>query len=330
MILRNLILIVGPVLLIASSYFLTVGRDHTAEAAPAPVLRPQFDLKKLRDGARAGLAGDASATRDASGVQLLCDERARILDKHLAENDSLIVRAPFILAGDLSEAELDRVWRDIIVPTRRALSLAYFDAEPTQPITLLLYSNETAYRDAAQRLDGRESANYYGYYIRTDRRIVANIGTGEGTLAHELVHALTHFDYPDMPEWFDEGLASIFEEADFSDDGLHLTGLSNWRLNHLLHALQNRRLQSLESLITARDIRPDRQSVDYAHSRYFCLYLQEHGLLQGVYRKLRANAATDASGLRTLCEIFDTPTLDTVDRDFREWVITLYEQSQPK
>ena len=331
MILRNLILIVGPVLLIASSYFLTVGRDHSAEAAPVRASQqPEFNIDRLRDGASVGLKRDTSASVDAAGVQLKCDERVRILSQHLSADDSLIVRAPFLLAGNLAEAELDRVWRDVIVPTRHALSLAFFDAEPTEPITLLLYSSESAYRTAARKLDGRNSASYYGYYIRTDRRIVANIGTGEGTLAHELAHALAHFDYPDMPEWFDEGLASIYEEADFSDDGLHLTGLSNWRLNHLLNAMQNRRLQTLEAMITARDIRSDSQAVDYAHARYFCLYLQERGLLSSVYRKLRANAANDPSGLRTLCNIFDTPTLDPIDRDFREWVISLYEQSQPQ
>lgn len=328
MILRNLVLIVGPVLLIASSYFLTVGRSHTAEAAPVRAEQPRFDVKKLRAGASAGLTSDRSKSADVSPIDLLCDERAKALSEHLTDQDSLIIRSPFVLAGDLTEAELDSCWREIIVPTRRALSLAYFDAEPTQPITLLLYSGETAYRDAAQRLDRRRSADYYGYYIRSDRRIVANISTGEGTLAHELTHALSHFDYPHMPEWFDEGFASVYEEADFSDDGLRLTGLSNWRLNHLLNAMQNRRLQTLESLITARDIRPDRQAVDYAHARYFCLYLQERGLLASVYRKLREGADSDASGLLTLRDVFDTPSLDLIDREFREWIIALYEQTQ--
>ena len=330
MILRTLVLIVGPVLLIAGSYCLTVGRDHVAQAASAPSVQPEFNLERLRDGARAGLSDNESTSGNTGGIDLLCDERARKLSRHLNSNDGLIVRAPFILAGDLSEAELNRYWHEIIVPTRRALELAYFDARANEPITLLLYASETKYRAAAQRLDGHESADYYGYYIRNDRRIVANVGTGEGTLAHELTHALSHFDFPHMPEWFDEGLASVYEEAEFSDDNLHLTGLSNWRLNHLLNALQNRRLQTLESLVTARDIRPDRQAVDYAHARYFCLYLQERELLPAVYRKLRANSARDPSGLRTLCQIFDTPTLDPVDRDFREWVIRLYEQTQTR
>ncbi len=326
MILRNLVLIVGPVLLIAGSYGLTIGRSRLAEAATLPTVQPAFDLARLRDGANAGLG--AAPTADTNDIDLLCDERAQALSEHLTADDRLIVRAPFILAGDLSKAELDRCWREVIAPTQRALSLAYFDSDPSEPITLLLYANETAYRTAARRLDKRGSADYHGYYIRSDRRIVANLGTGEGTLAHELTHALSHFDFPHMAEWFDEGLASIYEEAEFSEDHLHLTGVSNWRLNHLLNAMQNRRLQTLEALVTARDIRPDRQAVDYAHARYFCLYLQDRGLLPSVYRKLRANSASDPSGLRTLCQVFNTETLDPVDRDFRESIIELYEQTQ--
>ena len=75
-------------------------------------------------------------------------------------------------------------------------------------------------------------------------------------------------------------------------------------------------------------MRPETQAVDYAYSRYFCLYLQDRNLLPFFYRKLRARAASDPSGLRTLCSIFGTESLDAVDRDFRLWVIQLYEGLQ--
>ena len=54
-------------------------------------------------------------------------------------------------------------------------------------------------------------------------------------VAHELTHALGHFDFPEMPEWFDEGLASLHEDARFSDDHLD-DGVPNWRRRYLLLA----------------------------------------------------------------------------------------------
>lgn len=330
MLTRAILLVIGPGILIAGCYFLTVGRPSKSVQA-APVSKSEhreFDIDQLNAGVEEGLVpADSAANRaDHRSLTVACDERARQLGQHLDERDRIIVRPPFVIGGNLSEAELDRCYAETILPTKRALDLAYFDNAPDEPLTLLLYSGERAYRDASWNLDRRNTANYYGYYIRTDRRIVVNIGTGEGTLAHELAHALGHFDFPNMPEWFDEGLASLYEEADFSEDGLQLNGLSNWRLNHLLSAMQKRRLGTLESLISAREVREEQQAVEYAHARYFCLYLQERGLLPFFYRKFRDRASTDPSGLRTLCEILGEENLDPVDRNFRQWVIALYEQ----
>ena len=330
MLTRAILLVIGPGFLISGCYFLTVGRPSKNVQA-APVSRSEhreFDIDELHAGVEEGLVpADSAANRaDRRSLTVACDERARQLGQHLDERDRIIVRPPFVIGGNLSEAELDRCYAETILPTKRALDLAYFDNAPDEPLTLLLYSDERSFRDASWKLDRRNTANYYGYYIRTDRRIVVNISTGEGTLAHELAHALGHFDFPNMPEWFDEGLASLYEEADFSEDGLQLNGLSNWRLNHLLSAMQKRRLGTLESLISAREIREEEQAVEYAHARYFCLYLQERGLLPFFYRKFRDRASTDPSGLRTLCEILGEENLDPVDRNFRQWVIALYEQ----
>ena len=330
MLTRAIILVVGPGFLIAGCYFLTVGRSSPSVQA-APDVRSahrEFDLDALHAGVEEGLvpASSTASSADRRSLTVACDERARALGRQLDEADRIIVRPPFVIGGDLSEAELDRCYAETVLPTKRALDLTYFDRAPDEPLTLLLYSNERAYRDVSWKLDRRNTANYYGYYIRTDRRIVVNIGTGDGTLAHELTHALGHVDFPNMPEWFDEGLASLYEEADFSADGLQLRGQSNWRLNHLLNAMQNRRLGTLESLISSREIREEQQAVEYAHARYFCLYLQERDLLPFFYRKFRSRAASDPSGLRTLCELLGTENLDPVDRDFRQWVIALYER----
>jgi hypothetical protein len=332
MYLRAITLVFGPVLLIAGCYFMTVGRAHvSAQAATDDRSRPgrrDYDVEALHAGAEYGLAPQnaGSGTASRSRLDVACDERARQLREHLTSSDRIIVRPPYVLGGNVSENELDRQYRETILPTARALSLAFFDHAPDEPITLLLFSSEEAYRNASWHLDRRDAVDYYGYYIRPDRRIVLNLSTGDGTLAHELTHALSHFDFPQMPEWFDEGLASVFEEADFSPDGLQLVGVSNWRLNHLLHAMQRRRLKTLESLITARKVDADNQEVQYAQARYFCLYLQDRGLLPFFYRKFRGHHPNDPSGARTLCSVLGTDDFDSIDRDFRRWVIALYEQ----
>lgn len=331
---RALILIVGPVLLIAGSYWMTIGQRPAVARTEPGTATADFDLKALKDGAESGLKPASQKTRTnkaerTGNLNVRCDETARQVKSKLAAKDSVIVRPPFVIGGDVPEAVLDRIYRETVLPTANALRLTFFDHDPDAPITILLFSQDETYHSASRKFDGRTHADFHGYYVRPERRLLLNLSTGEGTLAHELTHALAHFDFPDMPEWFDEGLASLYEEADFTEDGLLLVGLTNWRLNHLLSAMQNKRLQTLESLITGRRVRSDQQAVDYAQSRFFCLYLQERGLLPFFYRRFRANAAHDPSGFSTLCEIFGVTSLDSVDEDFRKWAIAHYQRTQP-
>jgi hypothetical protein len=211
------------------------------------------------------------------------------------------------------------VYRDVALPTMRALSVDYFDRPPDEPVVLLMSSSEKAYREHALRLDGRDTEAYYGYYWRPERRIMLNLATGYGTLAHELTHALAHFDFPMMPEWFDEGLAALHEESEFSEDGLHLYGRPNWRGHLLAQALLGGRLQPLDGLLRSGGLRPENEAVDYAHARYLCLFLQERGLLSAYYRKLRLARDQDPTGAETLQKLLNSGSLAEVDRDFRNW-----------
>jgi hypothetical protein len=186
-----------------------------------------------------------------------------------------------------------------------------------------MFATDESYQRHAKLFDGSPRSHYNGYYQRGDRRVVLNISTGGGTLAHELAHALAHFDFPDMPEWFDEGLASLFEESSFSQDGLRIRGVSNWRLNHLLPAIQQKKLPSLEVLMSSPTVRGDDQATAYAHARYFCLYLQERQLLSHFYRKYRASVEQDPAGIESLKEILQVESLSDVDGDFRRWVAGL-------
>ena len=170
-------------------------------------------------------------------------------------------------------------------------------------------------------MDGRIRAAYYGYYQKSERRVVLNASTGNGTLAHELTHALSHFDFPAMPEWFDEGLASLHEQSEFSEDGLQLRGLWNWRVYHLLHAIKHGRLRPVDALLRENTVRCGQEAVDYAHARYLCLYLQERGLLTHFYRKLRVSIVGDPTGYRTLCALLHADSLEDFDDAFRQWVI---------
>ena len=316
---RLLVLTAGPLLIVGALYWTTmpraaVGRSTTASNSATVSPSPSHD------GPAAG-----SDEGEPESINKQCQVTADELAHALKGECHIVVRAPYVLVGDMSKAELDRSHRETIVPTARALSIMYFDRPPVHPVTIFLLASEKSYQRYAEQLDGRRQPNYAGYYLRSGRRIVLNASTGSGTLAHELTHALAHFDFPNMPEWFDEGLASLQEQSDFSDDGLRLSGTSNWRLNYLIPAIRQSRLRSIASLVASTEIQSGHEAIDYAHARYFCLYLQKRRLLGPFYRKFRANVAGDPTGVETLRSLLGTSSLDDVDRSFRAWVLSLHK-----
>ncbi len=68
-----------------------------------------------------------------------------------------------------------------------------------------------------------------GYSSPEDNTIIAWIAASDmiGTLKHELVHLLMRSTFSFIPPWFEEGLASLYEESRFSGDTLK--GIGNWR-----------------------------------------------------------------------------------------------------
>ena len=249
-----------------------------------------------------------------------CRAVANSLGQRLPTGWNVVVHEPFVLGGDCGADSLEATYRETVLPTVRALSIQYFDHAPTWPITVLLCSTDASYRECNQRLEARERSEYSGIYSRTEHRLVVNVATGDGTLAHELTHALAHADFPTLPEWLDEGLASLHEECEFSADGLRLVGLDNWRGTALREACQREPLRSVSDLASKRFAASDRAATDYAHARYFCLFLQQKRLLEPFYRKCRSRAETDPTGIESLCELFAATHSREIEVQFTEWL----------
>jgi hypothetical protein len=316
---RLLTLILGPIAILGVAFLAT--RPDLERSVPAADTPDVAEAARLVRTPRPEIADPLQ-----SSLVAACQHTREDLMRRLGTQFASTVHTPFVIVGDLDAARLERAYRETIVPARQALSIAFFDRPPNEPVTIVLLSSDEAYERCSSALEGHRRAAYAGYYERKQRRLVINLDTGEGTLAHELTHALAHFDFPDMPEWFDEGLASLFEEARFSEDRLHITGRGNWRSRDLLPALRDGTLRPLTSLIGETRVRSDHQALDYAHARYFCLYLQQRGLLEAFYRKFRAAVRTDPTGLGTLRGLFGVNDLSSVDADFRTWAMAFERQ----
>ena len=299
-------------------HFLTIGSFALVAVCYAVAAPDPSSLSGTR--LRGSLAVHDQVVADPSRQTEACEALATDLRRRLPDDWCVVVHEPFVLGGDCDAKRLSETYRQTILPTARALSIQYFDHPPTWPVTILLCSSDDSYRECQQRLGERERTEYAGIYSRTEHRIVINVSTGDGTLAHELTHALAHADFPLLPEWLDEGLASLHEECEFSSDGLRLIGLDNWRRGTLREARQREQLRSVMELASERFATSDRAAIDYAHARYFCLFLQQQRLMEPFYRKCRSRVETDPTGVLSLCELFATRHPGEIDEQFLAWL----------
>lgn len=305
---RLAVLALGPFGILASTYAICLSRyDPQAAAFAHQVTEAETRGAKVHN-ARQTLLLDA------------CHERSRKLQGQLPADFEIVCRAPFILAGDVPAERLAKLHEEAVLPLSRALWRAFFDRKPDEPIVLVALSDEARYIQVAHDLDGYDVAAYAAYYNRKERRIVLNLSHGTGTLAHELSHALVQSDFPDMPEWFDEGLASLHEDTVYSADGLLLIPQPNWRSRILVDALRADELPDLATLIRTQSFRGEGEGLNYACVRGLCLFLHQKGLLTHFYRKFRTECASDPTGLATLREIVGATDDAALDQAFRRWV----------
>jgi len=208
-----------------------------------------------------------------------------------------------------------------------ALMRSFFETKPERPIAVYLFRDKRTYEDYCVRRYGEKPSTPYGFFQPTERKLVMNIATGSGTLVHELVHPLLAADFPSVPPWLNEGMASLYEMCQITSD--RIVGCVNWRLPYLQEAVEKKTLIPLRDLVampTGEFYR--RYSVPYAESRYLCMYLQEKDLLVRFYKAFRAAAKEadpakkDATGAATL-EAVTGKKLEDLQAEWLAWVATL-------
>ena len=267
--------------------------------------------------------------QDSIRLRSACDERAAELRSQSRGQLAVLVRAPWILAGEATCAELQTTYEVTIEPAWRAMAREYFHTAPDRPITVLLCSTERAYRDWAEQLFFDRGVSRFGYYKPGRRTIVVNLAEGTGALLHEMTHALMACDFPDAPLWFEEGLASLHEAAglEVSAQGMRLKGCVNWRLQILRRSIRNGRLPCLQTLFQVRELRGPDEAIRYAEARYFCLFLQDENLLTAYYQRLRHSGDRDPRGEQALKEILPDASWTALDARFLRWLSSLEDSA---
>jgi len=182
-----------------------------------------------------------------------------------------------------------------------------FDKRPSRAVSVYLFQEAKSYEAYCRKRWAEACGTPFGFYRPDERRIVMNVGTGFGTLTHELVHPIVQADFPGAPEWVNEGIASLFEALRMPAAG-EIHGVKNWRHPRLLRALRSPRERdraSLTALFALDDaaFRNGDEDLHYAAARYFCQWLDQQGKLWEFYRYFRDHHRDDPTGERSFAAV---------------------------
>lgn len=236
----------------------------------------------------------------------------------------VFIEPPFTVIGNEPEKIVRTRSEMLVRGTVAFLKTTYFPKDPENVVDIWLFKDAESYERYAREIFNDEPDTPFGYYSEAHNALIMNISTGGGTLVHEIVHPFMAANFPECPPWFNEGLASLYEQSMRS--GNDIIGLANWRLPGLKTAIRNKTLPSFEELssMTEYEFYDDGENENYAQARYLCYHLQEKGLLKDYYHRFSANAARDPSGYATLKAVLQTEDMPRFQREWEEWVLNLH------
>jgi hypothetical protein len=252
----------------------------------------------------------------------VCEEIRRELgeDTHVERVEDYF----FVASNDSMPKFIE--YQQTVTRVFRYLYEDYFTRKPERPIRVYLFRDKSSYDGYCRSTYEKPPSTPYGFYMSRERKMVMNISTGTGTLAHELVHPLLSEDFPGVPSWFNEGFASLFEQS--GERKGKMVGFVNWRLPKLRQLLKINKgvpLADLMRTTTEQFYGEDDRGLHYATARYFCLYLQDHGLLIPFFREFKAAAAEDPTGAKSLQKVTGKTPAE-LEPIWRDWVLGLRYQ----
>ncbi len=329
----------------AGGAYRRMAREQMLELWPLKYDEARWTLVRFR--LRPGVIRDVHSTvrfDDADYAQ-----HVMRLNPKLPEGFTTVLQKPFVVIGD----EPARTVRGRAAGTVKwavdHLKKEYFTKNPNEILDIWLFKDKESYMKNTEAIFGDRPHTPFGYYSHKHRALIMNIETGGGTLVHEIVHPFIASNFPECPAWFNEGLASLYEQC--REHRGRIWGRTNWRLEGLQKAIKPEEKEEEEPGEEATEELEEEPYVvpkpppfkrlmntstfafyeldpgtNYSQARYLCYYLQQRGLLNKYYHQFRRNVRNDPSGYETLkavLEIRDDAHMDAFQKVWEEWILRL-------
>jgi len=236
---------------------------------------------------------------------------------------TMILQKPFVVVGDESAAIVALRAEQTVKWATARLKKMYFKKDPENIIDVWLFKDKASYEKHTWEIFSDKPDTPYGYSSSEHNALIMNIGTGGGTLVHEIVHPFMDTNFPDCPSWLNEGMGSLYEQSQGKGD--EIIGLTNWRLAGLQEAIKKGEVPSFKELTstTTDEFYNKDRGTNYAQARYLCYYLQEKGLLTKFYHAFHAAQKEDPTGYQTLQSVLGKKDMDAFKKEWETYVLKL-------
>jgi len=208
-----------------------------------------------------------------------------------------------------------------------AMLNTYINVKPDKVTPIFLFEDYDSYKNFSINTFNMDEKDLspYGFYKISKNVIVIRYVSWKGSLSHEITHALIQNDFPDIPSWFNEGLAALHEKSTYKNGTL--VGDFSWRILSIRRAFNENTYTGLEELMTTNDdeLYGKKTSFYYAQSRYLLMMLQQKGLLKDYYIYFRDNFETDKTGIKQLEKITGKKLPET-DKELVDYLNSFTEQ----
>jgi hypothetical protein len=236
---------------------------------------------------------------------------------------TMLMQKPFVVIGDEPAATVAARSDQTVKWATARLKNMYFKKDPDAIIDIWLFKDKASYEKYTWEIFADKPDTPFGYSSSEHNALIMNIGTGGGTLVHEIVHPFIAANFPDCPSWLNEGLGSLYEQS--QGKGNDIVGLTNWRLAGLQEAIQKEQVPSFKALTstTTTEFYTKDRGTNYAQARYLCYYLQEKGLLTKFYHAFYSARAEDPTGYMTLQSVLGKKDMDAFKKEWEAYVLKL-------
>lgn len=227
----------------------------------------------------------------------------------------------FVIYSNLPEkTTYDVIDKDIRL-TIAAMVDNYIKIKPSAVTPIFIFEDMETYKNfSVKYFDIIESdLSPYGFYKISKNAIVIKYVSWKGSPSHEVTHTMIQSDFPEIPSWFNEGLAALNEKSTYKNG--ELVGDFSWRIISIRKAWDNDTYTGIEHLMQTGDeeLYGKRSSFYYAQSRYLLMMLQQKGLLVKYYKYFRDNFEQDKTGIAQL-EFVTGKNLDVIDAELLSFI----------